>query len=158
MRTREIGVRPLVLLVNPDADMRDLYGDWFVSLGFELVCAADALIAVVIARAYQPELIVTELRLRRSDGLFLIRQLRANAVTGHLPILVITRTTQPQTLQEATAAGAIAVFPALTDFDRVRNLVATIASRVPAVPAQRRRALPWGAILHSSITNESAES
>jgi hypothetical protein len=37
---------PLVLLVNPDDYTRDLYGNWLVSLGFDLMCAADAQVAL----------------------------------------------------------------------------------------------------------------
>jgi CheY-like chemotaxis protein len=57
-----------------------------VSLGFDLVCAADALVAAGIARTCQPDVIVTELQLRRGDGLVLIRRLKASAVTRDLPI------------------------------------------------------------------------
>ena len=78
--------RPMVLIVDPHDDTRDLYG-WFTSLGFEVVCAAHALVAVTIAKAYEPDLIVTEPRLRRSDGLQLIRRVQASAATRHMPIL-----------------------------------------------------------------------
>ena len=46
----------------------ELYGNWLVSLGFDLVCAADAVVAMTIARTCQPNPIITELQLRRSEA------------------------------------------------------------------------------------------
>ena len=149
---------PLVLLVNPDEDTRDLYGNWLVSLGFDLVCAADALVAAGIARTCQPDVIITELQLRRSDGLVLIRRLKASAVTRDLPIVVITRLMQPEVAQAATAAGAIAVIPTLTDFDGVRTILATALTRAPANSSRRRKPFSVGAVLRAAHASDWDES
>jgi CheY-like chemotaxis protein len=149
---------PLVLLVNPDDRTRDLYGNWLVRLGFDLVCAADALVAAGIARTCQPDVIITELQLRRSDGLVLIRRLKASAVTRDLPIVVVTRLTHPEVVEAAQAAGAIAVIPLLTDFDRVRTILATALTGAPVNASRRRQPFSIGAVLraaHSSDWDES---
>jgi CheY-like chemotaxis protein len=149
---------PLVLLVNPDDYTRDLYGDWLVSLGFELVCAADALVAAGIARTCQPDVIVTELQLRRSDGFELIRRLKASAVTRNLPIVVVTTLTQPEVVQAAMAAGAIAVIPLLTDFDRVRTILAAALSRAPVNSSRGRKPFSIAAILRAAQASDWDES
>jgi two-component system chemotaxis response regulator CheY len=149
---------PLVLLVNPDEHMRDLYGDWLVSLGFELMCAADAVVAAGIARTCQPDVIVTELQLRRSDGLMLIRRLKASAVTRNLPIVVVTRLTQPEVVQAATAAGAVAVIPSLTDFDSVRRILATAVTRAPVNSSRRRKPFSIAAVLRAAQASDWDES
>jgi two-component system chemotaxis response regulator CheY len=133
--------------------MRDLYGDWLVSLGFDLMCAADALVAAGIARTCQPDLIITELQLRRSDGLMLIRRLKASAVTRDLPIVVVTKLTQPDVVQAAMAAGAIAVMPSLTDFDDVRTFLATALARAPANSSRRRKPFSLSAVLRASASD-----
>lgn len=145
--------RPLVLLVDPHDDRRTLYGNWFVSLGLEFVCAADALVGFAIAKAYQPELIVTELRLRRSDGLQFIRQLQAAAATRHIPILVVTATTAPEAVNAALAGGAVAVFPALSEFEVLREQVASILAHAPTRCAKQRRRVALGATLNGSLTD-----
>jgi CheY-like chemotaxis protein len=149
---------PLVLLVNPDDQTRDLYGDWLVSLGFDLVCAADAGVAAAIARTCLPDLIITELQLRRSDGLVLIRRLKASAVTRDLPIVVVARLTQPELVQAAMAAGAIAVIPSLTDFGRVRRILATALTCAPVNSGRRRKPFSIGAVLRRSHASDWDES
>ena len=149
---------PLVLLVNPDDHMRDLYGNWLVSLGFDLVCAADALVAAGIARTCQPDVIITELQLRRSDGLVLIRCLKASAVTRDLPIVVVTKLTQPEIVQAAMAAGAIAVMPSLTDFDGVRTILAAALTRGPVNSSRRRKSFSIAAVLRAAHASDWDES
>jgi CheY-like chemotaxis protein len=158
MTTDDRVAKPMVLVVHPDEDMRSVYGDWFASRGFDVVCATEAFVALVIAQAYQPELIVTELRLRRSDGLQLIRGLQARAATRHLPILVVTVTTLAEAVHAATAAGAVAVLPALADIERLDALVASIVVHPRPVPAGRRCALPWNAILNRHVPPDSTPS
>ena len=149
---------PLILLVNPDDETRDLYGDWLASLGFDLVCAADALVAAGIARTCQPDVIITELQLRRGDGLVLIRRLKASAVTRNLPIVVVTRLTQPEIVQAATAAGAIAVIPSFSDFDRVRTILAAVLTRAPRNSSRRRKLFSVGAVLRAAHASDWDES
>jgi len=141
---------PLVLLVNPDDHTRDLYGNWLVSLGFDLMCAADAQVAVGIARTCQPDVILTELQLRRSDGLLLIRRLKASAATRNLPIVVVTKLTQPEVVQAAMAAGAIAVIPLLTDFDGVRTILAAALTRAPVNSSPRRKSFSIASVLRAA--------
>jgi CheY-like chemotaxis protein len=149
---------PLVLLVNPDDHTRDLYGNWLVSLGFDLMCAADAQVAVGIARTCQPDVILTELQLRRSDGLELIRRLKASAVTRDLPIVVVTKLTQPEIVQAAMAAGAIAVIPLLTDFDGVRTILAAALTRGPVNSSRRRKSFSIAAVLRAAHASDWDES
>ena len=158
--TENIGAHnvPLVLLVNPDDHTRDLYGNWLVSLGFDLVCAADALVAAGIARTCQPDVIITELQLRCSDGLGLIRRLKASAVTRDLPIVVVTRFAEPEIVEAATVAGAIAVIPSLTDFDGVRTILATALTRAPANCSRRRKPFSVGAVLRAAHPSDWDES
>jgi len=153
------GHRPVVLIVDPDDDSRDLHGDWFTSLGFEVVCAAEASVAFAIARAWDPDLIVTELRLRRSDGLQLIRQLQARAVTRAIPILVVTATTHAGALEAARAGGAAAALPARTTFDVLRAHVMTLlAGRSPLWRTPNTKRPSLGALLGGAGADEGAES
>lgn len=86
-----------------------------VTQGFEVVSAADALVAFLIAKVYDPELIVAAPCLPRIDGLQLIRNLDASA-TRHVPILVLTAATDPAMLEQALAAGPVTILPALMNF------------------------------------------
>lgn len=158
MNGNEPTIRPMVLIVDRHDDLRDLYGDWFVSVGFEVVCAADAPVAFQIAKAYRPDLVVTELCLRRSDGLQLIRQLRATAVTQDLPILVVTTSTCAGVLDQAIAAGATAAMPALGSVDALGANVTAIMARASATRrGSNRRHMSLSAILNGSLTADGTE-
>jgi two-component system, chemotaxis family, chemotaxis protein CheY len=149
---------PLVLLVNPDDHMRDLYGNWLVSLGVDLMGAADAQVAAGIARTCQPDVIITELQLRRSDGLMLIRRLKASAMTRDLPIVVVTKLTQPEVAQAAMAAGAVAVIPLWTDFDRIRTILETTLTNAPVNSTRRRKPFSLRDVLRASQASDWDES
>jgi CheY-like chemotaxis protein len=103
-------------------------------------------------------LIITELQLRRSDGLVLIRRVKASAVTRDLPIVVVTRLTQPEVVEAAMAAGAIAVIPSLTDFGRVLTILATALTRTPVNASRRRKPFSITAVLRASQANDWDES
>jgi CheY-like chemotaxis protein len=159
MNENERGQRPLVLIVDPEDDSRDLHGDWFTSLGFEVVCAADAGVAFAIARAWDPDLVVTELRLRRSDGLQLVLQLQAAAATRRIPLLVVTATSQAGALEAASTAGASAALPAGTSFDVLQAHVNSLMTQRARLRSGRKRKRPsLGALLAGAVPDEGSES
>jgi CheY-like chemotaxis protein len=102
--------------------------------------------------------IITELQLRRSDGLALIRRLKASAVTRDLPIVVVTRLTQPEVVQAAMSAGAIAVIPSLTDFDGFRTILAAALTRAPVNGSRRRKPFSIAAVLRAARASDWDES
>jgi DNA-binding response OmpR family regulator len=60
-RTQE---RPLVLIIDEEETARDLYGHWFFTHGFEVMCAVGIRGISFALRRECPQLIVTELRAR----------------------------------------------------------------------------------------------
>ena len=119
--------RKVVLIVDPDEDTRDLYGKWFTSMGFDVMCAAAVAGACWAVQRHQPDVVVTELELRESTG---VQLLRALSHPWHLPVpvLVMTRSTNPAWLAAARDAGAVAVLPKLTDFDELLRWVRALTS------------------------------
>jgi hypothetical protein len=45
--------RPLVLIIDADQTARDLYGDWFSSIGFQVMCAAGTFALGIQRKSYQ---------------------------------------------------------------------------------------------------------
>ena len=92
----EAPVRRLVLLVDATEDTRDLgYGDWFFIRGFDVVATARDDIALLIAKAYRPDLVVTDLHAKGLDGLRLVQRIRSEADICEIPILIMTVVTDP---------------------------------------------------------------
>jgi CheY-like chemotaxis protein len=101
----------LVLLVEDDQAVRELFAAGFESSGFRVEQAHNGLQAQDKAITLQPDIVVTDLALPGIDGLQLSRRLREDARTRDIPIIGITGyasfAAEPD---RATRAGCDAVF------------------------------------------------
>ena len=74
--------------------------------GHHVEAVADGRAAVAAAAVNQPDLIFMDLVMPRMDGLAATRELRANAQTRKIPIIVLSAyVNQPRWLGEALEAG-----------------------------------------------------
>ena len=103
------GTTPRVLVVDGDADNRELYRDCFTLAGWTVTEAVDGREALVQALVAKPWVVVMELRLPLIDGVSLCEILRQDKTTAAVPILVVTSETRPAQLARAERAGADAV-------------------------------------------------
>jgi two-component system phosphate regulon response regulator PhoB len=79
-----------VLLVEDERDIADLVRYHVEKAGMRLVHAADGATALRLARAESPDLVILDLMLPGLDGLEVCRQLRRDALTRRLPIIMLT--------------------------------------------------------------------
>ena len=98
-----------ILLVDPDADTRAMYREWFQLAGCEIVEAIDGREALAEALVRPPALIISEIRLPFIDGHALCEILRRDQATTRIPILVVTSEARTADLTRAKAAGASVV-------------------------------------------------
>ena len=86
---------PRLLLIDDDARLSAMVGDYLRTGGFE-VDAVGSLAAGRERLSAQPyEALVLDLMLSDGDGLDLTRELRANPRTRHLPLLMLTARGEP---------------------------------------------------------------
>ncbi len=86
---------PRLLLIDDDARLSAMVGDYLRTGGFE-VDAAGSLAAGRERLAVQPyDALVLDLMLPDGDGLDLTRELRGNPRTRHLPLLMLTARGEP---------------------------------------------------------------
>ena len=94
---------PIVLIVEDDADTREMYHAALEFDGFWVVDTSLANDAVVRAAEIRPDIIVTDIGLNGPmDGVSLAQQLRSDARTSEIPLLAITGR-DPRTLGEKSA-------------------------------------------------------
>ena len=79
-----------VLLVEDERDIADLVRYHVEKAGMRLVHAADGGAALRLARAERPDVALLDLMLPGLDGLEVCRQLRGDAATRRLPIIMLT--------------------------------------------------------------------
>jgi CheY-like chemotaxis protein len=80
----------LVLVVEDNSDLRELYSAYFVAHGFRVQGASDGYSTFTQAVDLRPDLIVTDLSMPHLDGWEAIRRLKSDPRTRHIPVLVCT--------------------------------------------------------------------
>ena len=100
---------PLALLVDRDADTRQLYADFLRTVQCETDQAADGREALAKAISRHPDVIVAEIRLPGISGYDLCRLIRDDPGTRDIPFLFVTASAFEQDVKRANAAGADAV-------------------------------------------------
>ncbi len=81
---------PLVLLVEDDADSRDMYEIVLRSSGFRVTTAANGMDAIEKAAAGPPRLILMDLSLPSMDGWEASRRLKQDPATRDVPIIALS--------------------------------------------------------------------
>lgn len=101
--------RPLVLIADDSADIRELYEAYLNVAGYRVETASDGREAVRFARVSRPDVIVMDLQMPNIDGWAAIRELQRDASTAAIPIIVLTGHDLKEFLGwSARAEGAVA--------------------------------------------------
>lgn len=79
-----------VLVVERDPHVRVLAAQFLTDAGHRVELAADGHEALDKVRTTKPDLVVCEILVPKLDGLALCRQLKANAETRHILVLVVS--------------------------------------------------------------------
>lgn len=95
-----------ILLVEDNEPSRDALGRRLTRRGYEVVSAVDGQQAVTIARGSAPDLVLMDLGLPVMDGWEATRQLKQDATTRHIPIIVLSAHAMTGDRDLALAAGA----------------------------------------------------
>ena len=83
-------MKPCILLIEDDRDMRELVAGHLEHAGFDVQRAEDGIKGQALALQYAPDLILLDLMLPKVDGLTLCQRLRRDERTASIPILMIT--------------------------------------------------------------------
>jgi CheY-like chemotaxis protein len=99
--------RPIaVLLVDDDADSRDMYAAALAFAGIEAHVAADADTAFDLAVSVHPDVIVTDFILKGgANGAALCSRLHADPRTADIKVLVVTGSTRKGDAEALLGAG-----------------------------------------------------
>ena len=123
--------QPLVLIIDAEETARDLYGHWFSSIGFQVMCAVGVSGLRMALYRERPHLIVSELSARDLTLARLFQRLRSEESTRCIPVVVVTDCCEQRRLVEAKAAGAVAVLPKLVQFELLQSWVSALVQTSP---------------------------
>ena len=107
----------LILIVEDNGDLRELYSTYFTSQGFRVQTASDGQIALAHAVQCPPDLIVTDLSMPHLGGWEMTRRLKHDPRTALIPVLACTGRTLGISAESALDAGcdAYVVKPCLPE-------------------------------------------
>ena len=74
--------------------------------GYEMIKAGNGREAVEVARREQPQLVVMDAMMPKMDGLTALRQLKQDAATRSIPVIVLTANPHKFSREEAESCGA----------------------------------------------------
>jgi CheY-like chemotaxis protein len=100
-----------VLIVDGDADTREMYGMWLAFSGLHIVGAATATDAVEKAQRMRPNVVTTGIGLPGIDGCELCERLKNDSRTKSIPVIMVTGWTSNEQLDRARRAGCDSVLP-----------------------------------------------
>jgi len=95
-----------VLIVDDDPDIRTVLELALMHAGFQTIEAHDGMQALELARTEHPDVVLLDVMMPRLDGMSVLRELRTDPRTAHLPVLLLTALSQPEDAISGLEAGA----------------------------------------------------
>ena len=95
-----------IMVVEDNEPSRDALCRRLERRGYQVIPAVDGEEAVAMAQARRPNLILMDLGLPGIDGWEATRRLKADALTRHIPLIVLSAHAMPADRDMALAAGS----------------------------------------------------
>ena len=115
-----------ILVVDDNLDTRELTHLHLTTEGFSVVIAVDGREGLYMARAENPDLIITDISMPGLSGIEMIKELRATPELQNTPVMVLSALGSAE-MDEAIKAGADRAMnkPVLLDslVDEVRDML-----------------------------------
>jgi two-component system phosphate regulon response regulator PhoB len=121
-----------ILLVEDSKFLRVATERILTKAGYQVICAGDGDEALVVAGSSLPDLIVLDMLLPKLSGPEVLRSLKKNDLTTHIPVVVLSSLSQnngPKLVQEG--AGAFIEKGSL--LENPRRLLEAIMTALPRI-------------------------
>ncbi len=97
--------QPLVLAVEDHDDSLLLMSYALDSLGCRFICQADSSATVLVAKEYQPDLIMLDILLPGLSGIDVVHHLKQEPLTCEIPVIAVTALATRQDRERILMAG-----------------------------------------------------
>lgn len=139
--------RPLILIVEDNTDIVTYISE-SLSDDYRIVAVADGAEGISQASRIFPDMIISDIMMPKLDGISMVKALKENPETEHIPVIFVTAKIADDARREAYEAGADSFitkpFSAVMLRSRIRNIFDT------------RRSLA-GSLLAQNVTANSAQ-
>jgi DNA-binding response OmpR family regulator len=96
----------LILVADDDEDVLNLVCLRLERLGLKTLRAVDGEQALIAARTHRPRLCVLDVRMPKLSGFEVLRALRADRETEHIPVIMLTASVHEHDEAHGAAVGA----------------------------------------------------
>ncbi len=96
---------PIVLVVEDNADLRAQIAN-YLSAQYQMLTASTGRQGLESALAEVPDLIVSDVMMPEMDGYELVERLKADERTSHIPVILLTAKSSPDSRMKGLQAGA----------------------------------------------------
>jgi len=99
--------KPMILLVEDEPDLLRFLAS-ALEKDYEVKVANSTTIGLSIAQSQIPDMILSDWSLPDHDGGWLCRHIKANELTAHIPVMILTAFSSDENLKEVFDSGAVA--------------------------------------------------
>ncbi|MBL8662838.1 MAG: response regulator, partial [Candidatus Odyssella sp.] len=117
------GAGRTVLVIDDDADARDLLRRFLAREGFDTITAADGAEGLRLARQFRPSLITLDVVMPKMDGWAVLQQLRADPALASVPIVMLSILDEQE---KGFALGAADYLMKPFDRERLRSVLTRV--------------------------------
>jgi DNA-binding response OmpR family regulator len=95
-----------ILLIEDDKTINKMYQEKFSKAGYEVIAELDGLNCFPLAKKRQPLCILLDVVLPRIDGFDILKKLKKDPATAHIPVVLLTNLSSEEDKQLGLRLGA----------------------------------------------------
>ncbi len=122
--------RRRILVADDEPLLRRMYESYLSNEGYEVVAASDGDEAIHRARTEGPDLVITDVKMPRTDGYEVCRALKEDRETRHVPVVIVSALGGEFDVNRGFQAGANEYLTKPIDLDELRERIDTIFRRI----------------------------
>jgi len=95
-----------ILFVEDESALQKTLGEYLRQEGYDIISALDGEKGIELAKATNPDLILLDLILPKTNGFEVIKQLKGDEKTQRIPIIILTNLEEMKDINQAIELGA----------------------------------------------------
>ena len=98
--------KALVLIIEDDSYISDMYRIKLESENFEVVTAKDGIIGIRIIEKQKPDIVLLDIVMPKIDGFSVLKTIKRNPELKEIPIVLLTNLSQKENVERGFELGA----------------------------------------------------
>ena len=98
--------KALVLIIEDDSYISDMYKIKLESENFEVVTAKDGIIGTRIIEKQKPDIVLLDIVMPKIDGFSVLKTIKRNPELKEIPIVLLTNLSQKENVEKGFELGA----------------------------------------------------